>query len=498
MEAALCGLSSAPHRVVAGFLVMANLGVAACGGGGGGGGGSVDTSPMAVTGRVGYDKVPFGGSGLDYNNVVDAPVRGAVIEAINSADRVTTLASTSTDADGNYTMALPGGASFFLRVKAQLLRAGIPSWNVRVLNNTNSNALYVLDSDNFTNNGTPRNLRAASGWNGTSYAATRSAAPFSMLDVAWEVIQLVLTADAAATFGALDIHWGPLNRSSDTFNPAVGDIGTTSFLSGIGVFVLGTQNVDTDEYDPHVIAHEIGHYFQDAFSRDDSIGGPHGPDDRLDLRVAFSEGWGNAFSAMVKADPRYRDSFGPAQGMDFDINVESDLAPAGRRGWFNETSVQSIFFDVFDSTADGVDSVALGFAPIFQTMTGAVRTTEPFTTIFPLITGLKAQNPGAGAGIDALLLGQDITVTDIDDLGSNETHNGGEAANLPIYRTAMINAGSQEVCSSIVNTDEFNKLGNRRFLRFEVTGNSQVTFRAEGPVGSDPDLALFQIGRAHV
>ena len=66
---------------------------------------------------------------------------------------------------------------------------------------------------------------------------------------------------------------------------------------------------DTDEFDQHVIAHEFGHYIENSFSRADNIGGAHGRGDKLDIRVAFGEGFGYAFSAIVLGDPVARDSF---------------------------------------------------------------------------------------------------------------------------------------------------------------------------------------------
>ena len=71
--------------------------------------------------------------------------------------------------------------------------------------------------------------------------------------------------------------------ASTTCRPAAiaaqGQIGTTSFVPATqrarSIYVLGKENVDTDEYDASVIAHEWGHYYQSAFSRDDSPGGSH-------------------------------------------------------------------------------------------------------------------------------------------------------------------------------------------------------------------------------
>ena len=72
----------------------------------------------------------------------------------------------------------------FVRVQAQSRKTTTPARNIRVLNNTNGNALYVLDSAVF-NSGTTnqtKNLLAGSGWGGTSYTGIRSAAPFAILD----------------------------------------------------------------------------------------------------------------------------------------------------------------------------------------------------------------------------------------------------------------------------------------------------------------------------
>ncbi len=478
--------------------------LAGCGGGGDdGGGGPQPGGNVTVSGTVTYQRVPFRtvGLGLDYNATVSAPVRGAVVEAVDSGG-TTVRATATTDASGNYSLQVASGRTVIVRVKAQLVRAsagaGTPSWNFRVLNNTNGEALYALDSAAFTtgSSAVTTNLNAASGWGGVSYTGTRAAAPFSLLDVAYEVLTLVQAANPNAEFPALKILWSTQNRSSNNFDPPNGNIGTTSFLAGPngGVFVLGDANVDTDEFDQHVIAHELGHYFQDAFSRDDSLGGPHGNSDVLDLRVAFSEGWGNAFSGIVKNDPRYRDSFGAGQASDFGFDVESNPNPAtSRAGWYSEASVQSLIFDFFDSTADTNDAVALGFAPIFTVMNSDLRTLDPLTSIFPMVRALKARNGGAAAGIDTLVGAQDIVSATIDDFGSTESNDDGQPLNLPVYRALPTTGTVVQVCSTSAS-GEYNKLGNRKLLRFTLVVRQSIQFTAVGPVNSDPDFVLHRRG----
>jgi len=69
----------------------------------------------------------------------------------------------------------------------------------------------------------------------------------------------------------------------------------------------------------HVIVHEWGHYFEHNLSRLDSLGGLHSLSDKLDPRLAFSEGWSNALAAIVTEDPNYKDSFGIGQSGGFMI-----------------------------------------------------------------------------------------------------------------------------------------------------------------------------------
>ncbi|MFO1426707.1 MAG: hypothetical protein U1F11_06980 [Steroidobacteraceae bacterium] len=499
--------------------------LSACGGGGStAGGGSISTAPspapaptsaVTVSGALTYDRVPFSATssaGLDFGAIVSQPIRGATVEAL-SASSQSVLASTTADASGQYSLSVPASTDLFIRVKAELRRSGGPAWTVSVRDNTSADALYVLDSASFNSctAAVTRNLNAATGWSaGGGYTGARAAAPFAVLDVAWQAIQLVLTAEPAATLPELRLFWSTRNLdcAEGTLNGqpycngtsaarARGEIGTSFFANiagqGRSIYVLGAAGSDTDEFDAHVIAHEWGHYYQDAFSRDDSVGGPHSVTDRLDLRVAFSEGWGNAFAAMVRNDPVYRDSFivGGLQ-RDFRIDVETNPAPpAYLPGWFSEASVQSILYDVYDVNADGADNVALGFGPIHAAMTGPVRTSTAFSSVYPLIRALRDT-----AGVATLVAAQNINVAS-DDFASNETNGGNVSGVLPIY--PVISPGvPRQLCSLLPGADSgatYNKLGNRKFVRFDLAVAQNVTLAVTGgSPGSDPDILLYSRG----
>ena len=382
----LVPLAYAPAAAVALALL------AACSGGGGGGddGGGQPTN-VVINGRITFDRIPFSataGQGLTPTAPMVSPARQVIVEAIDAGNNAV-LATTSTDTAGDYSLTVPASRNLFIRAKAQMLKTGTaPTWDFSVRNNTNGDALYALDgsaSSSGTTNST-RDLRAPSGWGTTSYTGTRAAAPFAILDTVFRAKELVLTAASTQAFPALSLFWSTTNKPAGPFCPDNGNIGTSSYvvfgatdtdectvpnLGVTGIYVLGdfTQG-DTDEFDQHVIAHEWGHYFEDRFSRSDSIGGSHGGGDQLDLRVAFGEGWGNAYSGMTLNDPFYRDSFSGVS-QDFGINLESDASGTGNpEGWFSEFSVGEILWDIFDGAGEAGDTVALGFPPIFAAMTG--------------------------------------------------------------------------------------------------------------------------------
>ena len=255
-------------------LALTSIFLVACGGGGGGsdsGGGG--PSSVTVSGRATYERVPFSSNvtlGLSYANTSAQPIREAVVELIQSGG--STLATTTTDDNGNYSLTAPANTSVFVRVQAQSRRTTTPARNIRVLNNTNGNALYVLDSAVF-NSGTTnqtKNLLAGSGWGGTSYTGTRGAAPFAILDTLLSAARFVVdNGNATLDLPGLDVFWSPQNNSS------VGrrDAGPDRIHSvydridrgpAAGIYVLGDENVDTDEYDQHVLAHEFQHFLEDS------------------------------------------------------------------------------------------------------------------------------------------------------------------------------------------------------------------------------------------
>lgn len=462
-----------------------------------------DTPPVVLTGRVTFDRVPHNSVGaLDYAATERAAVRGARIELLD-ADTSAILASTSSDADGNYELLAPVASRCNLRVKAEMSRSSPgPSWYFRVVDNTSNDALYTMDSGIIVVSSTPlsHDIHAASGWGGAGYNEARVAAPFAILDAVYQAVQKVVAVEADAQFPDLDLHWSVNNviaRDTDSDrcrSYASGMLGTSFYTANPdcpGIYIVGAADSDTDEYDSHIIVHEWGHYFEDEFSRSDSIGGSHGTGDKLDLRLAMGEGWGTALSGIVTDNPLYQDAFGSGQSRGFEIDIEANPPLGPSSGWFSEDSLQSLIYDFYDARDDGADRVQLGFAPIYSVMRNGQRQTTALTSIFSFASHLKLEAPSRSAAIDALLSSQGIVAND--EFGTGESNDGGDPVNLPVFKPLNVGGTGVEVCSSAAN-GEFNKLGNSQFIRLHAAASKTHTFSATGMGGDTPVLYVYRQG----
>ncbi|GAA4351333.1 hypothetical protein GCM10023165_39480 [Variovorax defluvii] len=476
----------------------------ACGGGGGGvffpiiglpvpdSGSGNGSATVTLAGNVTFDSVPNTSGGLNYAALSAKPVRGAVVEILDANSTV--VASTATDGAGAYAVAVPANTTVSVRVKAQLLRSGAgANWDVSVRDNTQGDALYSMDSGAFPTGTTTltRNVHAPSGWNGSSYASTRVAGPFAVLDTVYATQAKVLSVAPSTAFPPLRVFWS-VNNVPATGDTTAGQIGTTFFTNSTGanavraIYVLGKENVDTDEYDSSVIAHEWGHYYQSAFSRDDSPGGGHSLTDRLDRRLAFSEGWGNAWSGIALGRSNYSDSVGTGQalGSNFDLRGRAPSPP----GWYREGSVQSIFWNLNNQ---------VGFKPIHDALTStSFKSGVAVTSIHPFSVVFNAVAPGSASALNTLLTDQSIAVPN-DPFAANETNNGNVATALPMYRPAAVGGGATQACvtNEADPTRAGNKLGSYAYLRFTAPAQRSYAIGLSvigGTAGTDPDFVVYQ------
>ncbi|MEO0607994.1 MAG: hypothetical protein AAFY82_07165 [Pseudomonadota bacterium] len=454
-----------------------------------------------------FDKVPHQSdfTGLDYDATTQEPARGVVVEAVDSGNQV--LDTDVTDASGGYSVSVAASISVQIRVRSQMEQSTGATWDIEVVDNTNSNAIYLL-TGSLTDSGTAdstRNLNAGSGWGGSGYTSTRAAAPFAILDGIYDAVTEIAAVDADVVFPDLQIFWSVNNVPMDG-DVSQGEIGTSSYTRTNGVptiRILGDENNDTDEYDTHVVVHEFGHYFEDQLARSDSPGGSHSLTNRLDSRLAFGEGWGNAFSAMVLDDPIYRDSGRVRQASGLVLfSVEDDLTNVpstsiNNEGWFNEASIQQILYDIYDSADDGADTISAGFAPIYAAFTDPSYVDNvDFTTMFTFANRVRNEVSVNTGVLDAMLTAEDINGSGARGIG--ETNTGGIASILPLYKTVTQGGGATTVCSTSTNGDT-NKHGVREFISVTVNNSGSVTMTAtevSGPMGTtDPDFYIWETGR---
>jgi len=452
---------------------------------------------VTLSGKLTYDRVPFNPatSGLNYAGTVRLPIRQAPVQLLDASGTV--LQSTVSDDSGDYSFTVQSQQDVRVRVRSEVQRSGPNEIDMKVVDNTSSDALYAIQGavSAVPNNDQTRNLHAASGWGGSSYTSTRAAAPFALLDTLYGTLEEFIAIDADINFPAFNVLWSTRNRSSTTINVADGAIGTSSFTVSNGtpvLRILGDAGNDTDEYDVHVVVHEFGHYFENQLSRSDSIGGQHSASNRLDARVAFGEGWGNALSGMILDDPFYRDSFGAAQASGFSIDVENNTYTS--TGWYSEGSVQSILYDLFDSTDDGADTASYGLGPIYGAFTDPdYESTEAFTTIFAFLEALENQSGITASEITALTAAQNINGTTGFAIG--ETNDGGIADILPVYETLQTNGTAVAFCS-VDNFGFYNKHGNRRYFQIEIpsAGNYEFSMVQTTTGTGDPDFLVYKDG----
>lgn len=455
--------------------------------------------PVVVTGTATFASVPNNTAtgALSYNTVTNKPARGITVQAISGT---TVLATASSSDQGTYSFTLPASTPYFVRMRAELIRtAGPANWNVAVKDNTNSDALWAVDST-IASSGTVdsvRSINAGSGWTGSSYGTGRAAGPFAILDTVYSGMKLVSSAQPTAQFPALNVYWSPNNTSAGGNTPAIGEIGTSYFRTAIvsgnltrAIYILGKQDNDTDEYDSAIVAHEYGHYLQSAFSTNHSLGGAHSDSNKLDMTVAFSEGWGNAWSSMARNNSFYTDSRGFRQGDGFVLDLAVPLTDAAV-GWYREDSVGTSLYGLF---------ARQGFAPIWTALTGPMKTSqEAVATIFSFADAVRSAGSSAvTAALNSLLSAQNIFIgSGANQWGFGETNSGGSVNDLPVYNSLALSAPTQ-VCFSNTNVTpegDANKLGSVRYFRFNVPTAGARSIVANFPLGRDIDFDVFQKGQ---
>jgi len=244
-----------------------------------------DTGPR-VNGIARYQDKEYGRNGYTANRPYK-PIRFATIDLIDQSGRV--LVTTRTDASGAYDL----GPVWPNRFQIRAVAAAHPengTQEARVEDFSGAAYAVILPA---TWDSTQLNISV----DGTA----EPAGAFNILDVIQRGFEMVNARKPGALVGLM-AFWEPNSEFGTYYCQGVSG---SECPRGEGIYVANgpnRQNIfDADEFDDDVIWHEFGHFVAATLSRDDSPGGAHELDIPTgDLRLAWSEGWGDYFAVAVK------------------------------------------------------------------------------------------------------------------------------------------------------------------------------------------------------
>ena len=438
---------------------------------------------LSIKGIASFDRVPVTNQGLDYDSTYSSPIREVLVKLFdNSANEV---AQTTTDSNGFYRFDnLEKNALFEVRIYAQMKSL---YYEIEVVNNTQNDAKYAMAGElvGLTQDTGRRDFHASSGWD-NGYVNPRVAAPFAILDTMYKTLDKLIAVGSDIDFGKLQVNWSPLNKRA-LGDKSKGHISTSHYDREENLWILGDADRDTDEYDIDVITHEFGHFLKSKISRQDSIGGQHSSTTKLDIRVAYEEGWCNAFAGIIHNKPEFIDTTGYHQQLSSVTDLENNLD--SNNGWFSEGSVQRIIYDLFDSENDESDVLSLGFKPIFD-ISSKVETKYPaFLSIFTFIYGLKNEYPDLASDIDKLVENENISPI-VDYFGDERENTLNNA--IPIYKT--IDLETTKVFCTETTYGISNKILNRVLIKFNIPSKDKYRINIERvyTTTGDPEFNLYQ------
>ena len=245
-----------------------------------------------VSGRITYEDKEYDRiNGFTYVTTFKA-VRFADVELVNAAGSPIISASTTTF-DGSYSFSIPSsniGTNMYVRVISSATPAASQSMNVKNW----SSVLYAVNSATFALSGN---------------ASVNLAIPItSQADGAFNILDVMTSG-----FQFINAHAAPFNPTMSLNAFWQNDVSNGTYYcrgydatfcpGGTGIYVLSDPfgSYDTDDFDDDVLIHEFGHFTASNFSLDDSMGGPHSLNgNTYDLRLTWSEGWGDFYQGAVK------------------------------------------------------------------------------------------------------------------------------------------------------------------------------------------------------
>jgi hypothetical protein len=246
---------------------------------------AVPGSTGTISGKIMYEDKELGPNGFTGKTIMKA-VRYADVEVVNASNSAV-LYTVKTDSLGVYSISTStGSTAVYVRVNS---RATPPASSSITVTNLAS-AKYGVPSENIT-------LTGSANVNITINTANIAGGAFNILDVMATGYDFIHSLSGVYPSVPLSAFWEPGNNLYGTYFCTGG-----CPPNGLdGIYVFSETGGDTDEYDDDVLWHEFGHFVAFHYSLDVSPGGVHYlGDGGYDLRLAWSEGWGDFFPGAVK------------------------------------------------------------------------------------------------------------------------------------------------------------------------------------------------------
>jgi fibronectin type 3 domain-containing protein len=251
---------------------------------------AIPGSTGTISGQIKYEDKELGpsptGTGFTGNTTLKA-VRYAAVDIVDAANS-SVLKTTQTDSLGRYSVTVSAGTTtVYVRVNTEALP---PSSASAITVASLANGKYGVPGQNFT-------LSGSADVNIVIPTTNLAGGAFNILDVMTTGYDFVHYLNGAYPSIPLSAFWEPGNTQYGTYFCTGG-----CPPNGLdGIYIFSQTGGDTDEYDDDVLWHEFGHFVAFNYSLDVSPGGVHYlGDSGYDLRLAWSEGWGDFFPGAVK------------------------------------------------------------------------------------------------------------------------------------------------------------------------------------------------------
>lgn len=373
--------------------------------------------------------------GLNFGTLVTKPIRGVVVNLLDADQANAIIATTATDSSGCFafgtstSLTIPTGDHVIVQLSAQISAtraSGVttgPQYNFMLRDNTSTGDIKTLYTKSSPSTLTAAglntiNLVAATGYDATGNVnGTRESAPFSILDVIYNAVSGITTADPNVSLADLNIYWSPDNVPTSG-DKTKGLIGTSHFANNgtyPGVFILGKADVDTDEFDRGVIGHEFGHYLQFVASYSDNPGGSHSSNQFKDASLAYGEGFGTAIGGLLSQSQYYTDSSGPQSASGGATDISQALSSPNLTGFYSENSVAHLLYTIGTTNVDGSKcNVPADFSCFsrFWLTTTHLKDDMASATVFKFLYIFNSQNPTWSSRLNTLALADNIRTLD--------------------------------------------------------------------------------------